>query len=210
MNPKSRWEQVYQTKSPTDVSWYQTHPALSLKLIASTGIGKGDGIIDVGGGASVLVDCLLDAGYQNVAVLDVSASAIQHAKARLGQRAAAVEWYEADITTFCSPRRFAVWHDRAVFHFLTDAVDRRNYVSILKEILVPNGHLIIATFALTGPLKCSGLDVKRYDAKLLQAEVSDEFALLETHEETHQTPWDTEQKFVYCRFQRRATTESSR
>jgi 2-polyprenyl-3-methyl-5-hydroxy-6-metoxy-1,4-benzoquinol methylase len=204
MNPKSHWEQVYQTKSLTDVSWYQTLPSLSLKLIASTGIQKGDGIIDVGGGASVLVDCLLNAGYQNVAILDISAAAIQHAKDRLGQQASAAEWHEADITTFRSPRRFAVWHDRAVFHFLTNSADRRNYVGVLKETLIPNGHLIIATFAATGPLKCSGLDVMRYDAKLLCAEIGDEFALLETHDETHTTPWDTEQKFIYCRFQRRS------
>lgn len=204
MNPKSHWEQVYQTKSSTDVSWYQTLPSLSLKLIASTGIEKGDGVIDVGGGASVLVDCLLDAGYQNLAVLDISAAAIRHAKDRLGQRASAVEWYEADVTTFHSPRRFAIWHDRAVFHFLTNSVDRRNYARVLKETLCPNGHLIIATFALTGPPKCSGLDVMRYDAKLLCSEIGDEFALLETHDETHTTPWNAEQKFIYCRFRRRS------
>ena len=204
MNPKSHWEQVYQAKSPTDVSWYQMLPSLSLKLIGATGIEKGDGIIDVGGGASVLVDCLLNAGYQNIAVLDISAAAIQHAKNRVGQRASEVEWYEADITTFRSPRRFAVWHDRAVFHFLTSSADRRNYVSVLKETLIPKGHLIIATFALTGPPKCSGLDVMRYDAKLLCSEIGDEFALLETHDETHLTPWDAEQKFIYRHFQRRS------
>src|ERR1035437_569354 len=205
MNPKSHWEQVYQTKSPTDVSWYQTLPSLSLKLMASTGIGKAEGVIDVRGGAAVLVDCLADAGYPNVAALDISAAAIQHAKNRLGQRASAVEWYEADVTTFHSPRRFAVWHDPAVFHFLTSAADRLNYIRVLKETLVPNGHLIIATFAITGPPKCSGLDVMRYDAKLLCSEIGDEFALLETYDETHTTPWDAEQNFVYCRFQRRPT-----
>jgi 2-polyprenyl-3-methyl-5-hydroxy-6-metoxy-1,4-benzoquinol methylase len=208
MNPKSHWEQVYQTKSPTDVSWYQKFPSLSLKLIRATGIEKGDGIIDVGGGASVLVDCLLTAGYRNIAVLDISASAIQQAKNRVGQRASAVEWYEADITTFRFPRRFAVWHDRAVFHFLTSGADRRNYVRVLKETLVPSGHLIIATFAITGPPKCSGLDVVRYDAKLLCSEIGDEFTLMETYDETHHTPWDTEQTFIYCWFQRRSSARS--
>ncbi len=203
MNPKPHWENVYQTKSPTGVSWYQTYPSLSLKLIGATGAEWGDSVIDVGGGASVLVDCLLDAGYQNVVVLDVSASALQHAKDRLGQRASAVEWFEADVTSFRPPRRFAVWHDRAVFHFLTVQSDRQNYIRVLKETLLPNGHLIIATFALTGPPKCSGLDVMRYDAKRLSSEIGDDFVLVETHDETHTTPWDTEQDFIYCRFRRR-------
>jgi SAM-dependent methyltransferase len=203
MNPKSHWEHVYQTKSPTDVSWYQTYPSLSLKMIAATAAEWSDGIIDVGGGASVLVDCLLDAGYQNVAVLDVSASALQLAKNRLGLRASAVDWFEADVTKFHSPRQFAVWHDRAVFHFLTAPSDRQNYVRVLKETLLPNGYLIIATFALTGPPKCSGLDVVRYDAKLLSKEISDEFELVEAHDETHTTPWGTKQDFIYSRFRRR-------
>lgn len=191
MNPKSHWENVYQTKSPTDVSWYQTCPSLSLKLIEATKIGKGEGIIDMGGGASVLVDCLLSDGYEKVAVLDISASALQHAKARLAQRASGVEWYEADVMTFRPPHRFAVWHDRAVLHFLTGAADRRKYVSVVKKTLTPNGHLIIAAFAVNGPPQCSRLDVIRYDAKRLCSELGDDFALLETHDETHTTPWGT-------------------
>ena len=191
------------------MSWYQTRPSLSLKLIQETRIGKGEGIIDVGGGASALVDCLPNDGYRKLAVVDISVAAIQYEKARLGQRASSVEWYEADVTKFRSPRRLAIWHDRAVFHFLTNPVDRMGYVRVLTETLNPDGHLVIATFALDGPPKCSGLDVMRYDAELLSSEIGERFALLDTQDETHTTPWGTEQKFKYCRFQKRSSTCSS-
>jgi len=205
MDAKSHWENVYESKQPNDVSWYQTHPTLSLQLIEATGIGKQQPILDVGGGASALVDHLLDAGFQHVAVLDISAAALRHARQRLGPRAATVEWFEADVTNFTPLHRFALWHDRAVFHFLTDATDRRHYVRALNETLAAAGHLIIATFALDGPPKCSGLHVARYDAKKLSAELGPGFELLETREETHVTPWQTEQKFTYFRFRRQPT-----
>jgi 2-polyprenyl-3-methyl-5-hydroxy-6-metoxy-1,4-benzoquinol methylase len=201
---KSHWEQVYRSKLPTDVSWYQTHPSLSLKLIEATGIDKQQPIIDVGGGASVLVDSLLEAGFQQLAVLDISAAAIRYAQQRLGARAAEVEWFETDVTQFAPPHRFVLWHDRAVFHFLTEATTRQDYVRVLQETLTADGHLIIATFAVDGPPKCSGLDVVRYDAKKLCAELGPGFALLETRDETHVTPWQTEQRFTYFRFRRRS------
>lgn len=206
MEVKSHWEKVYESKQPTEVSWFQTHPSLSLKLIEATGIGKQQAIIDVGGGASVLVDSLLAAGFQQLTVLDISAAAIRYAKERLGARATSVEWYEADVTNFVPPHRFVLWHDRAVFHFLTDATARQNYVRVLNDSLTPDGHLIIATFAIDGPPKCSGLDVVRYDAKSLGAELGTGFELLETRDETHVTPWQTEQKFTYCRFRRRGAS----
>lgn len=200
MNRKDHWEQVYQTKTPDDVSWFQTRPAISLKLIEASGVGKDAGIIDVGGGASVLVDFLLDAGFSKLAVLDISAAALAHARKRLGQRAGLVEWCEADVTKFEAPRQFGLWHDRAVFHFLTDKADRQKYVQTLKRTLTPGGQMVIATFALDGPPKCSGLEVARYDAAAICAELGAEFHLVEQASETHTTPWQTEQKFSYFRF----------
>ena len=204
MNRKEHWNQVYQAKAPDDVSWFQTRPAISLKLIEATGIGKDKGIIDVGGGASVLVDFLLDAGFTKLAVLDISAAALEHAKQRLGASAGNVEWFEADVTGFNPPHRFGLWHDRAVFHFLTDKADRQKYVQTLKRTLTPDGHVILATFATGGPLKCSGLDVARYDAPGICAELGAGFRLVEQVDETHVTPWDTRQKFSGFRFARNA------
>ena len=202
MNRKDHWNQVYQTKAPDDVSWFQTRPAMSLKLIEASGIDKEQGIIDVGGGASALVDCLLDAGFAKPAVLDISAAALAHARQRLGARAGDVEWFEADVTVFNAPHQFGLWHDRAVFHFLTDQADRQKYIQTLKRTLTPAGHVIIATFAIDGPLKCSGLEVARYDAAGISAELGGEFRLIEQLNETHVTPWSTEQKFSYFRFDR--------
>jgi SAM-dependent methyltransferase len=196
------WNQVYQTKAPDDVSWFQTRPATSLRLIEACGFSKVDGIIDVGGGASVLVDALLDAGFTKLAVLDISATALDHAKRRLGARAGAVDWFAADVTTFTPPRQFSLWHDRAVFHFLTEKADRQKYVATIKRTLTPDGHAVIATFAIDGPEKCSGLKVSRYGAPTICAELGAEFQLLQQVNETHVTPWNTEQRFSYFRFAR--------
>jgi SAM-dependent methyltransferase len=206
MNRKEHWKQVYQGKAPDDLSWFQIRPATSLKLIETSDVGKDQGIIDVGGGASVLVDFLLDAAFRNLAVLDISATALEHTRKRLGARTGNVEWFEADVTGFNPPHRFGLWHDRAVFHFLTDKADRQRYVESLKRTLTPDGQVIIATFAIDGPLKCSGLDVSRYDAPSLCAELGDGFQLLERTDETHVTPWSGEQKFSYFRFSRTSAT----
>ncbi len=203
MNRKNHWNQVYHAKAPNDVSWFQTRPAMSLKLIEAAGIGKAQGIIDAGGGVSVLVDFLLNAGFTKPAVLDISGAALAHAKQRLGARSDKVEWFEADVTAFIPPRRFDLWHDRAVFHFLTDKADRQKYVQALKRTLTPNGHVIIATFAIDGPMKCSGLNVARYDAPAICTELGGEFRLVEQVNETHVTPWNTEQKFSYFHFVRK-------
>jgi hypothetical protein len=202
MTSQEHWNQVYQTKGADDVSWYQRHPDLSLALIAASGVSNDTGIIDVGGGASRLVDFLLDEGYTRLAVLDLSGVALSQSRSRLGARAEAVEWFEADVTSFTPPRRFGVWHDRAVFHFLTVADDRRGYVATLRRTLLPGGAVIISTFALDGPPKCSGLDVMRYDEQSILAELGPEFRLLEVRRETHVTPWQSEQRFIYARFQR--------
>jgi SAM-dependent methyltransferase len=205
MDRRDHWNRVYQTKSSDSVSWYQQRPDISLELIAASGVDKDAGIIDVGGGASVLVDHLLELGYTNLAVLDLSAAALSVSRSRVGARAAAVEWFEADVTSFEPPRRYALWHDRAVFHFLTDAGDRARYVATLHKTLKPNGTVIIATFAPDGPPKCSGLDVVRYDEHSIVAELGAGFQLHEVRRETHVTPGKAEQRFNYFWFRSVAT-----
>jgi ubiquinone/menaquinone biosynthesis C-methylase UbiE len=204
MNCKEHWEKVYRENSADDVSWFQKHPEVSLQLIAATGVRKQEGIIDVGGGASVLVDCLLDEGFERLAVLDISGAALVCARQRLGARAGNILWLEADVTTFAPAQRFAVWHDRAVFHFLTEAEDRSAYFRTLERTLTPGGHVIIATFAEDGPLKCSGLEIARYDAAGIRAEIGPGFEFRSQINEAHATPWQTEQKFSYFVFQRKA------
>ena len=201
MTRKQHWEVVYRTDGPTDVSWFQVRPDISLELIAATNAPRDGGIIDAGGGASTLIDYLLDAGYSRLAVLDLSTAALAHARARLGDRAAAVEWFEGNVTSFDPPHRFAVWHDRAVFHFLTDLSDRRGYVATLLRTLQPGGHVVLATFAPDGPPKCSGLEVVRYDEASMTAELGPGFVLRDSRRETHTTPWQTEQRFIYFRFE---------
>jgi ubiquinone/menaquinone biosynthesis C-methylase UbiE len=207
MNSKDHWNRVYQTRAPDDVSWFQIRPAISLKLIEATGISRDQAVIDVGGGASVLVDCLLDAGFKRLAVLDISHVALALARQRLNARAGHVDWFEANVTAFNPPRQFNLWHDRAVFHFLTEQADRQKYVQTLKRTLTPDGHAIIATFALDGPPKCSGLEVARYDAGSISGELGPEFQLVEQRSEAHTTPWQTEQKFGYFRFVRTDTAQ---
>jgi len=203
MERKAHWDNIYQTKSPLEVSWYQREPELSLALIERARIDRDARIIDVGGGASVLVDRLLARGYRSVSVLDVSATALAQARERLGDIAEKVHWIEADITTFRSPHRFRLWHDRAVFHFLTDPSDRQAYVNTLNSTLEPGGHLIIATFAIGGPTKCSGLDICQYDAARMSAELGSGFELLDEVAETHLTPAGKEQRFVFLHYRRR-------
>lgn len=203
MDRKQHWEQVYAQKQPTEVSWFQPRPEYSLRLIAAAGVDKSQPIIDMGGGASRLVDNLLDEGYRDISVLDISAAALQHARARLGGRAAQVSWIEADATAFEPPKVYALWHDRAVFHFLTDPADRHAYRQRLERGLRSGGHLIIATFALDGPEKCSNLPVQRYSPEALRAELGSDYTLVETLTEGHITPAQKEQRFVYCRFVKR-------
>lgn len=197
---KAHWQNVYQEKSALDVSWYQKEPALSLKLIRSTQVASDESIIDVGGGASLLVDYLCREGFMNLAVLDISDNALASAKKRLGDSAKNVEWFEADITQFNAPHQFSLWHDRAVFHFLTDQSDRKSYVEALKCALKSGGHLIIAAFAIGGPEKCSGLEIVQYDSDKLIAELGEDFELVEERNEVHITPSNKEQKFMYFRF----------
>lgn len=197
MQNKQHWENVYQQKQPTEVSWFQTHPQYSINLIQSVGINITQPIIDVGGGASHLVDKLLVAGYQDITVLDIAATALIHAQTRLGELAKQVTWLEHDVTTFTPPKQYALWHDRAVFHFLTYPQDRLLYLAVLNKALPIGGYAIIATFALDGPEQCSNLPVERYDAEKLQSALGDSFKLLQTISEEHTTPANKIQHFLY-------------
>lgn len=198
MSGKEHWEQVYESKSPQAVSWFQPQAEISLRLIRQATPGEA-AVIDVGGGASTLVDSLLDAGYRRPTVLDLAGSALSAARQRLGARAADVEWIEANILQAPLPRHaYDVWHDRAVFHFLTAAADRAAYVRQVLHAVRPGGHVIVASFAEDGPEKCSGLPVVRYHPDELHAEFGAPFALLHHERETHLTPAGGSQEFVYC------------
>ncbi len=199
MNQKQHWEDVYSTKAHDQVSWYRDHLENSLQMIVNTGVEKDAAIIDVGGGSSTLVDDLLVNGFVDVSVLDISGIAIEKSKARLGLQAEKVNWLEADITEVVLPKsHFGVWHDRAVFHFLTDAEDRRKYVELVMSSLKVGGHIIVASFGLDGPKKCSGLDVVRYDPESMHDEFGEPFKLINSVSETHETPFGTTQEFIYC------------
>lgn len=199
---KSHWEDVYANKKPTEVSWYQIEPKVSLELIASMGVNCAGKIIDIGGGASVLVDKLLDEGFKDLTVLDISSKAIDYAKKRLGKRAENVIWIEADITDFEPTAKYDLWHDRAVFHFLTNGEDRKKYVKCMDGAVNPGGHVIISAFAIDGPLKCSGLEIQRYSPEKMKAEIGDSFELVKSINERHVTPSNKEQKFSYFYFKK--------
>ena len=199
MDKKQHWEHVYETKGRDQVSWFREHLDTSLKMIVGTGVGKEAAIIDVGGGNSTLVDDLLDNGFVDVSILDISGKAISDSKLRLGTRATEVNWLEADITNVTLPENhYDVWHDRAVFHFLTDANDRHKYVELVMRSVKLGGHIIVASFGLEGPEKCSGLDVVRYSPDTMHDEFGDSFELVNSVDETHNTPFGTTQEFVYC------------
>ncbi|MEO5337480.1 MAG: class I SAM-dependent methyltransferase [Magnetospirillum sp. WYHS-4] len=198
---RDHWEGVYGTKSPLEVSWYQSAPTLSLDLIRAAGLNRTTPLIDVGGGASPLADALLADGFGDVTVLDISAGALDQARRRLGDKGAGVCWIAADITLWRPERRYGLWHDRAVFHFLTEAADRRRYMAVLNEALAPGGTVVLAAFAPEGPERCSGLPVMRHGPESFAAELGGSFSLRDTVYEDHPTPAGKTQRFCYCRFQ---------
>lgn len=197
MDRTQHWENVYQTKNSTDVSWYEPDPKQSLDLILQVAGESRVRVLDVGGGQSFLVDRLLGTGFEHVAVLDISQTAIESTKARLGERASQVEWIVADITQRDSIGEFDVWHDRAVFHFITDPDDRRHYVGLLKRSLPIGGHFIVGTFAKGGPEHCSGLPICQYDATTMQAELGPSFEPVNCSEYQHATPAGNSQLFFF-------------
>jgi SAM-dependent methyltransferase len=196
---RKHWDTVYATKAPNGVSWFRPHLDRSLSFLEAANLDRAAGIIDVGGGASTFVDDVLDRGYSNVTVLDLSEAALDVTRARLGARASRVRWICADVTDVLLPEHaFDFWHDRAVFHFLRDADARSRYVRAVRRSLKPGGHIVVATFGPRGPEKCSGLDVLRYSPEALHAEFGPDFARLASANEMHTTPWGSEQEFVYC------------
>ena len=199
----THWEGVYATKGENEVSWFQESPAISLEMIRQADPDPKAAVIDIGGGASRLVDRLLQEGHRSIAVLDLSAHALDAAKMRIGPAAADVDWIVADVTTWQPTRLYDVWHDRAAFHFLTELRDRAAYLERLRSAIRPGGQVIIGTFALDGPEKCSGLPVRRYDSAALAAELGAEFELIEARNEVHHTPWNSTQAFQFSRFRRR-------
>jgi ubiquinone/menaquinone biosynthesis C-methylase UbiE len=199
MSRERQWDHIYRTKSITEVSWYQSEARLSVELIRRVGSAPDQPIVDVGGGASTLVDGLLGAGYRDVTVVDLASTALVRARERLRRRAAEVKWIVADVLDLpLATGSCAIWHDRAVFHFLTDPRDRARYVAEARRVVRRGGHVIVASFGPDAPARCSGLDVVRYSAESLHAEFGPGFRLLESRRENHRTPTGSTQAFVYC------------
>lgn len=197
---KNHWENVYETKNPDQVSWTQTKPQTSLDFISSFGLGKEARIIDIGGGDSNLVDFLLQEGYENITVLDISSKALEKAKERLGDAAAKVKWIATDITAFEPAETYDIWHDRAAFHFLTNQEQVSKYIGIAEKSIT--GFMVLGTFSKNGPTKCSGLDIQQYDEESLSSEFESGFEKIQCLTEDHTTPFGTVQNFVFCSFKK--------
>src|SRR5215510_3039570 len=199
MSSKEHWDQIYTSKGTKDVSWFRPHLERSIVFLEAANLGHDAAIIDVGGGASTLVDDLLERRYKNLTVLDLSQTALDAARARLAERASRVRWICAHVTDAqLDVAAYDFWHDRAVFHFLRDHLARERYVATVRRSVKPGGHIVVATFGLHGPEKCSGLEVMRYSPEALHAEFGPEFARQASTTENHLTPWGTEQEFIYC------------
>lgn len=199
MQASEHWDKVYRSKSFDAVSWYAEHLGESLKLIEQLCPNRSSAIVDIGGGESTLVDDLLECGYRDLSVLDISGAALDFTRQRLGARAQQVNWHVGDITCYdFGDKKFDLWHDRAVFHFLTDEAARRAYVDLVRRSVKPGGHVLMATFGPHGPLQCSGLDVVRYDDQGLHGEFGEGFRLLGSALAEHHTPMGTNQEFLYC------------
>ena len=201
INKKNHWKTVYETKQPNEVSWTQENPKISLDFIRQTNLGKSAKIIDIGGGDSKLVDFLLEDGYENITVLDISANALERAKSRLGKKAEKVTWIVSDITEFKSVTTYDIWHDRATFHFLTSEVQINSYIKIVEKWI--SSFLIIGTFSDKGPVKCSGLEIKQYTEATLENQFQSAFEKLKCINEDHITPFETTQNFIFCVFKKR-------
>lgn len=202
MDKKNHWETIYENKGSHEVSWTQAVPEISLKMIQNGNLSKHANIIDVGAGDSNLIDHLLDLGYTNLSVLDISKAAIQRAKKRLGARQSDMTWIISDIIDFHPEKKYDCWHDRAAFHFLTDTAEIKKYIELVSKSLKPNGNLILGTFSTEGPKKCSGISITQYSEKTLTDQFSQSFYQEECLRSDHTTPFGTMQNFVFCRFLR--------
>lgn len=201
-NRKEHWENIYSTKKLNEVSWYQPTPATSLNFIEVLNIPKTASIIDIGGGDSFLIDNLLELGYNNITLLDISKKAIERSKTRLGEKGKHVKWIEADASNFNPTETYDLWHDRAAFHFLTDEDEIKNYLNSTIKGVKESGHLIIGTFSTEGPKKCSGIDIKQYSEKSLLDQFKEAFKKIECKIIEHKTPFNTIQKFIFCSFKK--------
>ena len=199
---KKHWENIYKTKQADEMSWTENLPEISLGMMDTLHLPKTAGIVDIGGGESKLVDCLLDAGYTNITVLDISEESIEKTKKRLGIRAEKIKWITQDITTFLTDELYDCWHDRAAFHFLTSSTDIEQYASLAAAYVKTRGHLIMGTFSERGPKKCSGLPVMQYNPDSLSQVFSNGFQLIRFVFHNHETPSGTKQNFIYCLFRR--------
>ena len=199
---KQHWEKVFSTKNPNEVSWTQEYPKTSIDYLENLNLPKTTIIIDIGGGDSNFVDALLEKGYENIWVLDISATALEKAKKRLGDKAKLVHWIVSDITAFKTDIQFDFWHDRAVFHFVTDDESIQKYAHLVSQSIKENGHFLLGTFSENGPLKCSGLNIKQYDEIAMKATFSKNFEAVKCFTENHTTPFNTTQNFQFCGFKK--------
>ncbi|PWU19279.1 MAG: SAM-dependent methyltransferase [Bdellovibrio sp.] len=197
------WDKIYQAKSEKEVSWFQEVPMLSLELISEMNLSLDDNIIDIGGGDSRLVDHLLDKGHKNLTVVDISAAALEKTRSRLGERSKDITFIVSDVTKFNPKESYKLWHDRATFHFLTSINDVEAYLNVANKAVAPGGYLIVSTFSKTGPEKCSGLTISKYSDRDLKALFARYFSNIRCFEDTHKTPWGSNQDFVYCGFKKR-------
>ncbi|MEP7164636.1 MAG: class I SAM-dependent methyltransferase [Ferruginibacter sp.] len=202
-NQKLHWENIYATKEEQDFSWFQEYPKTSVEFLSLFNLSKGANIIDVGGGDSHFVDALIDLNYENIYVLDISAKAIERAKARLAGNASKVNWIVSDITTFIPPVRFDLWHDRAAFHFLTTEDKIKRYVKAAEHGIKKDGYMILGTFSENGPSKCSGLEIKQYSQVSMSLRFKNEFEKIKCIEELHSTPFKIMQHFLFCSFRKK-------
>ena len=203
INKKQHWENVFATKSETEVSWYQEKPETSLQFFERNNIPKNANILEIGGGDSYLIDNLLEQGYESITLLDISENAIERIKKRLGEKAEKVRFVVSDILDFSSIEKFDVIHDRASFHFLTKEEDIQKYATLLSDILERNGLYFVGTFSESGPLKCSGLEIIQYSKEKFLKIFGNDFSLLNSFEEVHKTPFETTQNFIFCEFQKK-------
>uniref|UniRef100_UPI00321762C3 class I SAM-dependent methyltransferase n=1 Tax=uncultured Draconibacterium sp. TaxID=1573823 RepID=UPI00321762C3 len=205
MDRKKHWENIYETKKPDNVSWYQAHPTVSLNFLKEFAIPKSEKIIDIGGGDSLLVDHLLELGYTDITVLDISEAALDKAKQRLGTKASKIKWIAADAATFKPTEKYGFWHDRAAFHFLTKETEIKSYISTIQENLKSGGVLVIGTFSENGPKMCSGIEIKQYSENSMTERLKQSFEKVKCIHVDHKTPFESIQEFIFCGFRRRTS-----